>query len=97
MNFEWDKAKNEANIQKRGLDFADAVEMFDGPMLTAQDTRTDYGEPRHIGFGYMQDRLMAVVFTERPPDFIRIISLRKANKREKTYFEKAIKNRLGAS
>jgi uncharacterized DUF497 family protein len=64
MKFEWDKAKNEANIQKRGLDFADAVEMFDGPMLTGQDTRTDYGEHGHVGFGYVQGRLMAVVFTE---------------------------------
>jgi uncharacterized DUF497 family protein len=97
MRFEWDKAKNEANIQKRGLDFADAVEMFDGPMLTKPDARTDYGETRYIGFGHIQGRLMAIVFTERLPDVTRIISLRKANQREKTVFEKEIKNRLGAS
>jgi uncharacterized protein len=96
MKFEWDKSKNEANIQKSGLDFADAVQMFDVPMLIKPDARTDYGERRNIGFGLMQGRLMAVVFTERASDVIRIISLRKANKREKAFFEKEIKNRLGA-
>jgi uncharacterized DUF497 family protein len=58
---------------------------------------TDYGETRYIGFGHIQGRLMAVVFTERLPDVIRIISLRKANQREKAFFEREIENRLGAS
>lgn len=94
MKFEWDEAKNEANIRERRLDFADAVEMFDGPMLTKPDTRKDYSEIRQIGFGYVQGRLMTVAFTEREPDIIRIISFRKANQREQTLFEKEIKNRL---
>jgi uncharacterized protein len=95
MKFEWDEGKNQTNIRKRGLDFADAPEMFDGPMLISVDDREDYGEERYIGFGLVQSRLMVVVYTERKPDIIRIISFRKANSREKVLFEKTIKNRLG--
>ena len=56
--------------------------MFTHPMLVRPDHRRDYGEERSIGFGHVQGRLMAVVFTQRPPDTIRIISFRKANARE---------------
>ena len=44
MNFEWDEEKNKENIRKHELDFADAWEIFDALMLTALDTREDYGE-----------------------------------------------------
>ena len=46
MWFEWNKSKNELNIRKHGLDFADAHEMFDSPMLVLPDKRRDYGEER---------------------------------------------------
>ena len=94
MPFEWDEKKNERNIRERGIDFADIVEMFEQPMLVAQDDRTDYGENRSIGMGYVRGRLMVVVFTQREPDLIRIISARKANRREQEKFEEAIANRL---
>jgi uncharacterized DUF497 family protein len=42
--FEWDEQKNKENIRKHGLDFADAPEVFLGPLLTDLDTRKDYGE-----------------------------------------------------
>ena len=96
MKFEWDHRKNERTIRERGLDFAHAAEMFDGPMLVAPDTRRDYGEPRYIGVGLIRGRLMVTVFTERNPETIRIISLRKANSREQTKFKKALQDRLGA-
>ena len=60
MKFDWDEAKNEKNTRERGLDFADACEMFTGPMLTLPDQRKDYGENRQIGFVYAQGRLMVV-------------------------------------
>lgn len=94
MPFEWDEKKNERSISERGVDFADAPEMFDGPMLVARDDREDYGEPRYIGMGTIRGRLMVVVYTERQPDVVRIISLRKANKREQKRFEKAIADQL---
>ncbi len=96
MKFEWDHRKNERNIRERGLDFADAAEMFEGPMLVAPDERKTYGESRYIGVGLIRGRMTVTVFTERNPDTIRIISLRKANTREQAKFKKALQDRLGA-
>jgi hypothetical protein len=97
VNFEWDEQKNAANIQKHGFDFADAWEIFESPMLTALDTREDYGEERWIGIGFLRERIIVVVFTERKDNTIRIISLRKALKHERIKFEEAVRNQLGAS
>jgi uncharacterized DUF497 family protein len=96
MPFEWDEQKNERNIRERGIDFSDAPEMFEGPMLVARDDRRAYGETRYIGIGTIRGRRMVVVYTERRPGIIRIISLRKANKREQKSFEKAVAHRLAA-
>ena len=57
MDFEWDERKNNRNIKERGVDFADAGEMFDGPMLIEPDDRRDYEEIRYIGLGYIRGRL----------------------------------------
>ena len=48
-----------------------------------------------MGLGLIHNRLIAVVYTEREPDTIRIISLRKANSREKTHFEQTLAHQLG--
>jgi len=95
VRFEWDEAKRKANIAKHGIDFLDVPEMFGSPMLVGADTRKDYGEPRKIGFGFIRGRLMVVAFTEREPDSIRIISARKANKREEAYYQETITDELG--
>lgn len=92
MKFEWDPKKNEINIRERGVDFADAKEMFDHELLIALDTRKNYGENRYIAVGYIQNRLMILVFTKRRFNIIRIISLRKANKREQAKFKASIQN-----
>ncbi len=95
MNFEWDEAKNRANIRKHGLDFEDAEEMFNGPFLVRPDTREDYGEERWIGVGVTKSRLALVAFTERPDGAIRIISLRAAKRRERKEYEETIPDGLG--
>ncbi len=46
VKFEWDNAKNTENILKHGLDFADAWQFSLPTMLTALDTKEDYGEDR---------------------------------------------------
>lgn len=94
--FEWNEAKNRSNIRKHGLDFADAEEMFRGVLVVAPDTREDYGEIRWIGIGAIRGRTAYVVFTEPDPGTIRIISLRKASRRESEQYEKAIEDRLEA-
>jgi len=95
VTFEWDEAKRSANIAKYGIDFVDVPEMFGGPMLVVPDTRKDYGEARQIGFGLIRGRLVAVVFTEPEPETIRIISVRKANHREKAHFKESLTDQLG--
>lgn len=79
MNFEWDEEKNSENISKHGLDFSDAAAIFASPMLIVLDDRADYGEDRWIGIGFLNERVVVVVFTvtgkrqcvsspcERPP------------------------------
>jgi uncharacterized DUF497 family protein len=96
MIFEWDDAKNRANIRKHGFDFADAEEMFRGFLLVRPDTREDYGEERWIGIGTIRERVAFIAFTELWPDIVRIISLRKADHEERKEYEKAIQNGLEA-
>ena len=90
MNFEWNESKRKANLKKHGVDFVAACQLWGAPMLIKEDTRQDYRESRLLGMGLLGKRVMLVVFTERKPDTIRIISFRKANQREVKYYEKAI-------
>ncbi len=92
MELEWDEAKNTANIEKHGIDFNNAHEIFSENRLIFLDVRNDYGEERFVAVGWIRSRLMVLIYTQRPPEVIRVISLRKANNREKDRFEKTIKN-----
>ena len=95
MNFEWDKQKNQANIEKHGLDFADAHKVFEYPMLVKLDDREDYSEDRWIGIGLMDGRVVVIAFTEPKKNTIRIISLRKATSDERKRYEQAYKDEFG--
>lgn len=92
MRFEWDEEKNKLNIQKHGIDLADAADIFNHPMLTALDTREDYGEERWIGLGWIYAVVGVVIYTERVGDIVRIISARKATKQEMKRYEKIVKD-----
>jgi uncharacterized protein len=94
LRFEWDPRKSDANLRKHGLDLADAVPMFEGPMLAVPDIRQDYGEARWTGIGTTNGRVAVVAFAECGEDCIRIISLRKANRHERELFEEAVKDEL---
>ena len=87
MKFEWDDAKNITNIEKHHIDFSDVVEIFQHPILTNIDSRENYGEERWIGIGQLQGRTIVVVYVEYLNNIIRIISARKATKRERKYYE----------
>lgn len=92
MRFEWDENKNEQNLSKHGIDFSDAHLVFENPILARVDERFDYGEKRWIALGKLETVIVVVVFTKRR-DNIRIISIRKANKQERSvYNEKVNKN-----
>ena len=87
MAFEWDPRKNAVNIGKYGVEFADAVAIFDGPVLERVDDRRDYGEERVIAFGVAHGREFAVVYTRRGSNK-RIISARRANSDERQAYRK---------
>lgn len=79
--FEWDDDKLRANLAKHGLDFG-AIARFDWATATnQQDRRRDYGETRMLYVGRIDGRLHVVIVAPRD-GALRIISLRKANKRE---------------
>jgi uncharacterized DUF497 family protein len=93
MPFDWDENKNLLNIEKHGLDFEDSKELFlNGSLWKTEDKRSEYKEVRFVGFGYVKNRLMNIVFTKRIFNIIRIISFRKANQREVEAYEKNFKN-----
>jgi uncharacterized protein len=88
MTYEWDDQKNVANRIARGLDFADAERVFDGLVLTTEDERQNYGEPRFNSLGLLEGRVVNITHTPRGEDVTRIISMRKATKNEeKIYFK----------
>lgn len=96
MKFIWDRLKNEANIKKHELDFADAYKVFESPLLVGLDDREEYGEDRWISIGLMENRVVVVVFTEIDEDTIRIISFRKATTDERKNYEQEYKNQFGS-
>lgn len=92
MIFEWDDAKNQANIRKHGIDFNDVPELFQQPFLALRDSREDYGEERWINLGRISSLISVVVTTERQGDVIRIISARKATRREARHYAQTLEN-----
>jgi uncharacterized DUF497 family protein len=85
VELSFDSAKRDATLRDRGLDFLDATEVFAGKTFDFPDERSNYGETRMITVGALRGRMVVVVWTERG-EARRIISMRKANEREKAYF-----------
>lgn len=81
MKIIFDSAKDETNLAKHGLSLGDAHSIEWDTLLAIEDVRHDYGEVRMIGYAFIETRLHCVVFTDRGKER-RIISLRKANRRE---------------
>ena len=87
MYYEFDPAKDESNLDKHGLSLVDADGFEWETAVVREDARKQYAEPRFQATGYIGDRLHVMVFCLRV-DAVRVISLRKANKREeKSYAE----------
>ena len=81
MDIEFDILKRTLTLAERGIDMARVGEIFERPTLTFIDDREDYGELRHITIGFLDERMVVAVWTQRV-NTRRIISLRKANDRE---------------
>ena len=85
--FEWDEQKAERNQSKHSISFPLATRAFDDEnRVTVIDHRYDYGETRYITLAKIDNRVYVVAFTIRSSN-IRLISARKANKREVKLYE----------
>jgi uncharacterized DUF497 family protein len=90
LGFEWDDDKARSNVAKHGVSFEEAATVFADPLsLTIPDPGHSQAEDRFviIGCSY-QGKLLVVVHTERG-DNIRVISARRASKRERKTYEEA--------
>ena len=88
LKFEWEPRKAKINLKKHGVSFAEASTAFEDVLsLTINDPLHSSDEERLVLIGMsFKNRLTIVVHTERG-DNIRIISARKATKKERKYYE----------
>ena len=87
MNFEWDERKAQANLAKHKIDFGDVLGVFLDPCrLETIDDREDYQETRFKVIGQVDELTLVVIYTERV-EKIRLISARRANRRERKAYE----------
>jgi len=87
LTFEWDDEKRLANLRKHGVEFADAATAFDDDQaITVRDEDSE-GEERFVTLANdALGRLLVIVFTWRE-ERIRLISARKATRRERKHYE----------
>jgi uncharacterized DUF497 family protein len=93
MRYEWDEQKNRENQQKHGLDFSNGLNFCWDTAMETVDDRVEYVEEHWIAPGCLGDRVHVLIYTFRA-DNIRLISLRKANKREVQFYETGRKYRF---
>ena len=88
--YEWDRAKAKFNQEEHGVDFAEAVQVFDNPYLNREDTDA-VGDQVFVALGMDNlGRVLVVVYTYRK-DRIRLISARKATRREGKEYARRIR------
>jgi uncharacterized protein len=92
VRFDWDARKAAANRAKHDIDFDEAITAFDDPFaLVAPDPRhSTPDEERRWLIGQADHDIVVVVFTIRQPgDVYRLISARRANRKERRRYEEA--------
>lgn len=91
MRFEWDDEKAVANLEKHGVSFGEATEVFYDPnALEDYDPAHSGTEDRFFIIGLSSRRLLYVIYAERAGDTVRLISARKANRAEQENYERTI-------
>lgn len=89
MLFEWDEEKDKANIKKHDMPLSAGIPVFDDlEAIEFEDARYRYEEERYILIGYdNRTKLLYVVYTMRNNNVTRLISVRKATKKERLLYE----------
>lgn len=89
MRFEWDDEKALSNIEKHGVSFGEATEVFYDPnALEDYDVDHSTEEVRFFIIGLSSRRLLYVIYAERKGDLVRIISARRADRAEQEIYER---------
>jgi len=87
MQFTFDPDKDAANIEKHGLSLADAPLVFDAPdKLTLESPKADEARLMDVALVDIAGVVLALVYVLREPDEVRVISLRRASKQERTLY-----------
>ena len=94
VRFTWDESKRQSNLEKHGIDFYQAKEIWAGPILRHQKRRRSK-ERRFLVIGKVGARFLAVVYTDRGGSK-RIISARPANRTEREAYQRRIGRAPGA-
>ena len=88
VEFEWDENKARSNVEKHGVTFGEAAEVFFDPFYQVGDVSVD-NEQRDFILGYsLSQRLLLTIYIERG-ERTRIISARPATRFERTLYEEA--------
>jgi uncharacterized DUF497 family protein len=88
MQYEWDPKKQQANLKKHGVSFEDAIEALNCGLVIVLKEDSDSGEERYVYLGMCKKLNILVVVVAYPEEEItRIISARKANKKERKFYE----------
>ena len=92
ISFEWDEDKAQANLKKHHVSFEIATRVFLDPLVLAYQDRIENGEYRWQTLGMVDDCLLLLVAhtvrQDEDGEIIRIISARKAGKKEQRHYEK---------
>jgi uncharacterized DUF497 family protein len=91
MRVVWDPEKARVNLQKHGIRFADAEGVLYDPMALTREDERSAGERRFISIGTDHlTRVVVVVFVPRG-ESVRIVSARRASKRERYQYAQRIR------
>lgn len=94
-SYDWDTSKAAANLQKHGIRFEEAAQIFDGIVLSHGQFHAESGEYRELSFGLLGDVVVLAVAHMDRNGRTRIISARKATKQERRRFYDHIEKTLG--
>jgi uncharacterized DUF497 family protein len=86
VEFEWDPARSDATYRERGFDFAYASRVFTADRIEVEDPRVHYGESRIKAIGRVGSDILVVIYTWRE-GAVRIISARRANRKERAQWQ----------
>lgn len=92
MLYEWDEDKRRSNLAKHGFDFVDAPQALAGRVLETADVEHDVGEDRWAVLAMAGPVPVKIVYSEPDEDTRRIISMRRATKKERHEYEDHFRN-----